>query len=176
MKHLLIVFLGGTITLQWNVEHKKLACPTPEAKGTDLMNLITDDIVTEGVTAEFKVHSYKPSTEITDEDRTKLLDEIQHTPADAIIVVHGAKTIEQTAAFLMDKMPAGFTKRIGLVAANTPPCIEGNKEAYDNLEATYNRLQNVEDQDSNIFVCTENADVLEFTAERAAEVTERAQA
>jgi L-asparaginase len=59
----------------------------------------------------------KDSLEMTDDDRTRIVDLISEQPADAYIITHGTDTLKETADYLQARVP---DKRIILTGAVRP--------------------------------------------------------
>lgn len=154
MKKFLILFLGGNMTLVWNKEAQKMAYPgidTPEAVDHPVKNLIQTSYLLGESVAEYKVICFKDSSEYTPEDRAHLLDAIRQSEANHVIVVHGADTIQETAAYL--KGGDLEEKIIALVSSDTPACITDRNENNDD-ESFVNLQAVIEDPEVNgVYTC-----------------------
>lgn len=82
---------------------------------------------------------YKDSLEMTNKDRDNLLNVINNSPLEKIIIIHGTDTIDITASFLNINLN---DKKIILVGAMKPFSIEPI-EATANFASAYGFLQNL---------------------------------
>jgi L-asparaginase len=120
-----ILNTGGTFNKRYNPIKGKLEVPTD--------NVALDKIIKSchNVTFDIKNIVSKDSLDFTDEDRQTILEEVQNSTSDKIIIIHGTDTVDLTSKFFNGKIEG---KVIVFTGAMVPMSI-------DEVEATMNFSQ-----------------------------------
>ena len=110
MQSLLILTTGGTIDKVYYDAKSDYQIGDPQIKA------ILDRV---GATIEYEVTPvfHKDSLDITEEDRQAVLEEVQKTDAEYVILTHGTDTMVETASLLKEHVHG---KTIILVGSLTP--------------------------------------------------------
>ncbi|MGB9801758.1 MAG: asparaginase domain-containing protein [Arcobacter sp.] len=116
---------GGTFNKRYNPIKGELEVPTD--------NVALDKIIKSchNVTFDIKNLVSKDSLYFTDEDRETILEEVQNSTSDKIIIIHGTDTVDLTSKFFDGKIEG---KVIVFTGAMVPMSI-------DEVEATMNFSQ-----------------------------------
>ncbi|MGB7403667.1 MAG: asparaginase domain-containing protein [Arcobacter sp.] len=116
---------GGTFNKRYNPIKGELEVPTD--------NVALDKIIKSchNVTFDIKNIVSKDSLYFTDEDRETILEEVQNSTSDKIIIIHGTDTVDLTSKFFDGKIEG---KVIVFTGAMVPMSI-------DEVEATMNFSQ-----------------------------------
>jgi len=117
-----IINTGGTFNKRYNPIKGMLEVPSD--------NIALDKIIRSCHNVEFEIHNIisKDSLDIDDNDREIIVDVINQTKNEKIIIIHGTDTIDITSAFLKKKI---LNKTIVFTGAMVPLSI-------DEAEATMN--------------------------------------
>ncbi|MEA3354550.1 MAG: asparaginase domain-containing protein [Campylobacterota bacterium] len=131
MKKILILNTGGTFNKIYDEITGELIVPRHNNSlkkiivKSKLSNIAIDGLI------------YKDSLNITKRDRQILLEYINKSKIDNIIIVHGTDTMDKTAQYLSGSI---INKQIILTGAMKPYSIE-KTEAVSNLMAAYGYIQ-----------------------------------
>jgi L-asparaginase len=123
--NILLITTGGTI------DGADLEKGTTRAESALIIHIRNDP----AVRAEIKVLCNKDSREITDNDRSQLLNLVQNSSCDRTLIGHGTFTICETGRFLKKHL-AGTSKSILLVGSWIPfgePNSDAPQQARDAL-------------------------------------------
>ena len=110
--HITFVLTGGTIDKDYPRSQGGYAFEFGEPAAERLLARLRPSFT-------FEVHTAcsKDSSEITDDDRTRLVELVQARPDDRVVVTHGTDTMLDTAAFLARRVHG---KRVVLTGAMRP--------------------------------------------------------
>jgi L-asparaginase len=116
---------GGTFNKRYNPIKGQLEVPTD--------SVALDKIVENCHNVEFDIRNIvsKDSLDFTDADRQLILENIQNSTSDKIIIIHGTDTVDLTSKFIDGKIEG---KKIVFTGAMVPMSI-------DKVEATMNFSQ-----------------------------------
>ena len=117
-----IINTGGTFNKRYNPIKGSLEVPTD--------NIALDNIVASSHNIEFDIKNIisKDSLDMDDNDRQIIVDAINESENEKIIIIHGTDTIDLTSAFLQKEVS---NKKIVFTGAMVPMSI-------DEVEATIN--------------------------------------
>lgn len=131
-KNITIINTGGTFNKIYNPLNGKLEIyEKNSAIRQILVSSKIKDIKLDGLI-------YKDSLDITNEDRDKLINYINNSKYNKILIVHGTDTMNDTALYLANKIK---NKQIVLTGAMVPFSID-TVEATSNLMMGYGFLKN----------------------------------
>lgn len=116
---------GGTFNKRYNPITGNLEVPKD--------NIALDKIIKSCFNVQFEIKNIvsKDSLDFTQEDRQTILENIQNSKSDNIIIIHGTDTVDLTAKFIEDKVD---NKKIVFTGSMVPMSI-------DEVEATMNFSQ-----------------------------------
>ena len=120
-----IINTGGTFNKKYNPIKGALEVPSD--------NIALDEIIESCFNIDFEIKNIisKDSLEIDNDDRDMMINAINKSENEKIIIVHGTDTIDITAQYLQDK---GVNKQVVLTGAMVPMSIK-------KVEATMNFSQ-----------------------------------
>ena len=131
-KEILVISTGGTFNKYYNridgtLEIDKTSSALKDIASKWLYNFEISNIIG------------KDSLEMTKEDREELLDVIQQSESEKIIIIHGTDTMDITAKYLAD---AKLKKSIVLTGAMVPYSIDPT-EATANVASAYGYIHSL---------------------------------
>jgi len=117
-----IINTGGTFNKRYNPLNGVLEVPTD--------NIALDKIISSCHNVEFEIYNIisKDSLDMDDHDRQMIVETVNETKNENIIIIHGTDTVHLTSAFLKKKI---INKKIIFTGAMVPMSI-------DQVEATMN--------------------------------------
>ena len=117
-----IINTGGTFNKRYNPLTGVLEVPSD--------NIALDKIISSCHNVEFEIHNIisKDSLDMDDNDRQMIVETVNETKNENIIIIHGTDTVHLTSAFLKKKV---LNKKIIFTGAMMPMSI-------DEVEATMN--------------------------------------
>ncbi len=136
METILIVNTGGTFNKRYNPLNGTLEVPHD--------NMALEAILHHASNASYELVSlvYKDSLEMNDEDRALILQVLQNSSLQKIIIVHGTDTMDLTASYLASHLRS---KTIFLTGAMVPFSIDPI-EATANMMLALGSMQKSEDK------------------------------
>ncbi|MEA3553054.1 MAG: asparaginase domain-containing protein [Campylobacterota bacterium] len=140
-KNILILNTGGTFSKVYNELTGELIVP----KNNDAVNTIIKYSKLSKVLVDGLI--YKDSLKMNNNDRDKLVEYINNSDFEKIIIIHGTDTISITASYLNRKIK---NKRIILTGSMIPFSINPI-EATANLMMAYGFINNC--KKNNIYIC-----------------------
>jgi L-asparaginase len=133
MKKILIISTGGTFNKIYNPLLGELEIDRHSSALTEIASAWLCELSISNIIG-------KDSLDMTDKDREFLVQTIQNTPIENIIIIHGTDTIDITATYINKHI---HHKKIILTGAMTPFSIEPI-EATANLASAYGYLSCLE--------------------------------
>lgn len=139
-----IIITGGTIDSYYDVT-KDTCVPN---KATVIPNFI-ESLKNYNITFEFSTICMKDSREINDEDRKKIVEVIEESKHDKILITHGTYTMPDTARFIKVNLKRN-DQAIILTGSMVPLLGFSPSDAPYNLGYSIAKLQDLE---KGIYVC-----------------------
>ena len=140
-QNILILNTGGTFNKVYNELNGELIVPSNNnainkiVKHTKLSNITIDGLI------------YKDSLNINNKDRDQLVNHINNSNFNKIIIVHGTDTISITASYLNKKIK----NKIIILTGSMMPFSINPIEATGNLMSAYGFINNC--KKNNIYIC-----------------------